>query len=140
MSILDINRSIIKTIIVYFLISIFTILFDKVYSLFSHGVYSTYMNLMFLYPLIGGALIYSVISLFFVNINYKKYRNSFNIYNSGIATLTVGSLLHGVLEIAGTSSIYIKYYSIVGWVLVGIGIISLFVTKFNKGLLFLDKK
>lgn len=131
MSILDINRSIIKTIIVYSLVSIFTIIFDKIYSIFSHGVSSAYMDLMFLYPLIGGVFIYSIILIFFKKLEYKKYRHSFNIYNSGIAILTVGSLLYGILEIAGTSSIYLRYYSIVGWILVFTSIISLFVNMFN---------
>lgn len=137
--ILDINKSIIKTIIVYFGVTIFTLIFDKVYFIFSHGVSSAYMDLMFLYPLIGGAFTYIMILIFFTNINYKEYRIPFNIYNSGISVLTVGSLLHGILEIAGTSSIYIRYFSIIGWGLVAIGIISLFLIKFNRRL-FLDKK
>ncbi|WP_430839434.1 hypothetical protein [Clostridium nigeriense] len=66
------------------------------------------------------------------NSNYMKYRISFNIYNSGIAALTVGSLLHGILEIAGTSSEYIMYYSILGWMAVGTGIISFFINTFRK--------
>ncbi|MDY4253650.1 MULTISPECIES: hypothetical protein [unclassified Clostridium] len=139
MFILDINKSIIKTIIVYFGVTIFTLIFDKVYFIFSHGVSSAYMDLMFLYPLIGGAFTYIMILIFFTNINYKEYRIPFNIYNSGISVLTVGSLLHGILEIAGTSSIYIRYFSIIGWGLVAIGIISLFLIKFNRRL-FLDKK
>lgn len=132
MSILDINRSIIKSIVVYFCIAIFTLIFAKVYSIFSHGVYSKYMDLMFLYPLIGGAFIHVLLLLFTININYMKYRIYFNIYNSGIALLTVGSLLHGILEIAGTSSEYIVYYSILGWIAVSVGIISFILNVFRK--------
>lgn len=138
--ILDINKSIIKTIIVYFCVTIFTLIFDKVYSIFSHGVSSAYMDLMFLYPLIGGEFLYIMILIFFTNINYKEYRIPFNIYNSGIAILTVGSLLHGILEIAGTSSVYIKYYSFVGWIAIGVGITALFILKFKKRVLYINKK
>lgn len=132
MSILDINKSLIKSISVYFFIAIFTLIFDKVYSLFSHGVSSKYMDLMFLYPLIGGALIYLLLFIFARNINYNKNKLSFNIYNAGIATLTVGSLLHGIFEIAGTSSEYIVYYSVIGWIAIVLGITSIFINSFRK--------
>ena len=132
MFILDINKSIMKTIVVYLGVTIFTLLFAKVYFTFSHGVSSAYMDLMFLYPLIGGVFGYVSILIFFTEINYKKYRIPFNIYNSGIAILTTGSLLHGILEIAGTFSVYIKYYSIIGWILIGLGIITLFIKKIKK--------
>ncbi|WP_430848356.1 hypothetical protein [Clostridium nigeriense] len=90
------------------------------------------MDLMFLYPLIGGSFIYALLLLIIGSIDYMKYRIFFNIYNSGIALLTVGSLLHGILEIAGTSSEYIIYYSILGWIAVGIGISSFFINIFRK--------
>lgn len=113
MYILDINKRIKKTIIIYFLITIFLIIFDRVYSLFSHGVSSLSMNLMFLYPLLGGVVVYYILG--YLSKNKKNSMIiSFNIYNSGIAILTVGSLLKGIMDIAGTSSQYIKYYFIIG--------------------------
>lgn len=132
MSMLDINRKLIKIIAVYFYISIFTLIFSKVYLIFSHGVYSKYIDSMFLYPLIGGAFVYLIILTFMTDVSYKKNRISFNIYNSGIAILTMGRLLHGILEIAGISSEYIIYYSIIGFIFVGYGIISLFVNAYIK--------
>lgn len=132
MSILDINKRIRKTIIVYFFISIFTIIFDRVYSMFSHGVNSSYMYLMFLYPLIGGTVSYLIFDILVSNFNYKKFRLYFNIYNSGIAVLTVGSLLHGIMEIAGTSSPYLIYYTIVGWLAVGFGVVNIFIKVLIK--------
>lgn len=132
LSILDINRSLVKGARAYFCMAVFALVFDKIYSIFSHGVYSNYMDSMFLYPLIGGTFIYLLLLLFATNINYKENRLSFNIYNSGIAILTVGSLLHGILEIAGTSSEYILYYSIIGWTAVLVGIISFFVNRFRE--------
>jgi prolipoprotein diacylglyceryltransferase len=62
---------------------------------------------MFLYPLIGGALFYFIIYVFTNKISkFKCYRLFFNIYNSGIATLTFGSFIKGILELAGADSIY----------------------------------
>ena len=132
MYILDINKSIIKTIITYLGVSIFAVVFDKIYSLYSHGVSSLYMDLMFLYPLIGGVLVYCVIAILIKNINYNKYRISFNIYNSGSAILTVGSLLRGIFEIAGTSSIYVNYYTIFGVMCIIIGVLSILIIEFKE--------
>jgi hypothetical protein len=78
---------------------------------------------MFLYSLLGGSLFYlalfkSVPRL----IESKGFRIFYNLYNSGIATLIVGSFLAGILEIAGTGSDYQKYFFIAGFSLIGIAI------------------
>ena len=125
MSILDIKVSdkqnpVKKTVVVYLFITILTITVNKVYSLYGHGVSSDAMTYMFLYPLIGGSFVYLVIALFFSKLyRFKGYRRIYNLYNSGIAVLTVGSMLKGVVEIAGTASLYIKFYYIVGYALLG---------------------
>lgn len=128
MYILDINKRIKKTIIIYFFTTIFTIVFDRIYSLFSHGVSSLSMNLMFLYPFVGGVVVYYILGYLFKS---KKYDMIilFNIYNSGIAILTVGSLLKGIMDIAGTSSLYIKYYLIIGILFIIISFIG-FIKKY----------
>jgi len=48
-------------------------------------------------------------------------RIAFNIYNAGIATLTVGSILQGIIDIAGADTTYPVYYFVVGTVFVFIG-------------------
>lgn len=102
-----------KTIIIYFTISIITLVANLVYSLFSHGVSSNYMTWMFLYPLIGGVFFYFVMNCIVPNIyKYPYYRLFYNIYNSGIAALTTSSFLKGILEIAGTNSNYITIFNI----------------------------
>ena len=133
MSTLDISKRIKKTIIIYILITIFTIIFDRVYAIFSHEVSSLNMNLMFLYPLIGGVVVYCFLERLCKNIK-KDIRFLFNIYNAGIATLTIGSLLKGIMDIAGTSSQYIIYYAIVGVLFIIISIIG-----FIKGISNSDK-
>lgn len=108
--------------IVYLGISIFCILFAGIYEVFSHGVISYYMILMFLYPLLGGSLVYTILSKW----NPLDYRvkMAYNFYNSGIASLTVGSCIRGVLDIYGTTSEYVFLYFLVGGILCGAGIAS----------------
>ena len=134
LSILDIkkiNFSIKKIILSYIAITILAIVFDRIYALFSHDVSSIYMNFMFLYPLLCGAIYYLILGLSLSKFKYKKFRFAFNIYNSGISIITVGSLLHGILEIAGTSSPYISWYSIVDLIFILSGLLM---TLFNIAL------
>lgn len=138
MSILDINiknkrKQLSKTILVYLILSVIAVIVDKVYGIFSHGVASKAMTWMFLYPLLGGALFYSAINLFFPNIiKFTGYRVFYNIYNSGIATLTFGSFLKGILEIAGTNSDYLVFFYIVGVAFILAGFIMMFIMVINK--------
>ncbi|MFA6809194.1 MAG: hypothetical protein WCR27_09415, partial [Eubacteriales bacterium] len=81
---------------------------------------------MFIYPLICGALIYFLIERLIPGVSkIRGYRLFYNVYNSGIATLTVGGFLKGILEIAGTSSTYIVLFNVVGWLFVLVGLILL---------------
>jgi len=111
-----------KTTFIYLAVSVFCILFDKIYALFGHGVSSASMSLMFLYPLLGGFLPFSL--LWFVVSQADqiyRYRILYNSYNSGLATLTIGSLLYGIFEIAGTNSPYLLAFTIGGWIMVAAG-------------------
>ncbi len=125
----DINRqrqpvsSLRKTVFVYLILTVVTVAVDKIYTLFGHGVHSSAMSLMFLYPLLGGALFYFLLGLLMPQVTtYKIYRLFYNLYNSGIAILTVGSLLKGILEIAGTASPYTFLFTVAGWVGVASGL------------------
>ena len=115
----DITRQTSKTAFVYLLISLFCALFGAVYEMFSHGVYSFYMLYAFAFPLAGGTLPFLAISLF-----QKRYPETVarNIYHSGIATLTVGSIIQGVLEIYGTTNRLTGLYWLVGVILLFAGI------------------
>ena len=116
-----------KTTAVYLALSLLAVIINYVYGLFGHGVHSGYMTWMFLYPLLGGALIYNLITLIIPGvIRVPQYRLFFNTYNSGIAALTVGSFLKGIFYIAGTDSSYTAYFDAAGWMLVAAGIIMLF--------------
>ena len=121
MSTLDTNQSnkevhLKKTIVVYLILSIAAIVVDNIYALFGHGVRSDSMSWMFLYPLIGGTLVFLMAELLLPTevMHADGFRLSCNLYNSGIAALTTGSLLKGILEIAGTASPYTVFFFAAG--------------------------
>lgn len=117
-----------KTVIIYIILSAVTIGINYIYSFFGHGVSSDAMTWMFLYPLLGGAAVYLILGIAIPNIRQiSRYRLYFNIYNSGIALMTVGSLLKGILEIAGTTSAYTKFYYIIGGMCMVISLVLLIV-------------
>ena len=100
---------------IWLAISLFTLVFGLVYELFSFGVMSLSMILMFLYPLILGA----IPSYFLESKNKTLHR----LYVDGVIVLTIRSLIYGILEIYGTTTIYTKYYLLVGISLLIMGLI-----------------
>lgn len=104
-----------------------------VYAQFSHGVRSASMERMFLYPLLGGALAYAVLlPLWDAIARGGLARPGMLCLHSGIATLTAGAFLRGILQIAGSSSPYPPAFMAVGWVLYWVGI-GLFVVSWGRG-------
>lgn len=121
-----------KTVLVYIILTIVCIAIDNIYALFGHGVRSASMSLMFLYPLVGGALVYLLIGLLIPWFNHhENYRLFYNIYNSGIAILVVGSLLKGILDIAGTASPYVILFFVMGWSFVTIALVIAVKTRLS---------
>jgi len=105
-----------KIMSVYLIVSIICIVVDKIYATFGHGVSSDTMTWMFVYPLVGGILFFFLRgSIIFRSKRSSEYRAFCNIYNTGIAMLTVGSFLRGIMDIAGTSSKYVVIYYLIGW-------------------------
>lgn len=99
----------------YLLISIYTAVFSAVYELFSHEVYSFYMIYAFGFPLVGGTLPFLTLSIL-QTIKFPDIASR-RMYHAGIATLTVGSLIKGILDIYGTTNSLVVLYWIVGVVL-----------------------
>lgn len=131
MSTLDIKQKskkleTLKTVIIYMVISIFCFVVNRIYAIFGHGISSDYMTWMFLYPLLGGALFYLIVGLLIREIKQiAGYRIFYNLYNSGIAILTVGSFLKGIFDIAGTNSPYVVFYFETGWVCIASSVLLL---------------
>ena len=96
-----------RTAAVYLGLSVFCSVFGTVYEAFSHGVYSFFMAFCFLPTLLLGALPFGVI--YFAKLKMPD-RTSFNLYNSGVASLAVGFVFRGVLEIYGTTNLLGEVY------------------------------
>lgn len=102
-----------ETALTYLVISLLCALFGWVYEQFSHEVYSNYMLYAFGFPLAGGALPYLLACLYPHRCRPGGLERS--VHHCGIATLTVGSILCGVLEIYGTTNRLTQVYWVAGW-------------------------
>ena len=98
--------------------ALFCALFGAVYEGFSHGVWSYPMVYAFAFPLVLGVLPLLLLG-FFRAPNPKAAAR--NLYHAGIATLTVGSIVTGVLEIYGTTNPLTLVYWLLGGALVLLG-------------------
>ena len=85
--------------------------FGAIYECFSHGVYSLFMIGAFAFPLLLGALPFRLIQK-----RGKPFPGNLteDLICTGIATLTVGSIVQGVLEIYGTTNPLVVIYWITG--------------------------
>jgi len=106
------NREKYKTPLVYFGTSILCVIIYNIYNHFSHGVTSPYMTFLFVWPLALGFLPFLLLSVI-PNAVFPG-RIAYNIYNSGVAAVTVSSLLRGVFDIAGTASVYQTVLMVIG--------------------------
>lgn len=117
-----------KKSLIYLGISIFVFIFGQIYEYFSHGVYSSYMMFAFLIPFIG-LFIPSLLNNLILK---RKITDNVTLpWKCGIATLTVGSIYKGVLEIYGTSGTFEHVYLIIGSLLCIIATIVLLTARVN---------
>jgi len=116
---------------VYMAVAAFCILFNYIYSLYAHGVSSNFMTFMFLFPLLGGGLVFTGFYLLQNRVRAPS-RLSFNLYNSGIAWLTVGSCVGGVIEIAGYESDHIRVFFVIGLFFVFSGVLTYIMQYLRK--------
>lgn len=109
------NKSAKKSLFIYTGVTIFAGIFSFVYELFSHQVYSNFMMYAFVIPLALG-VVPNALALAIPRLNvgstWQKTVQAF-----AVATLSVGSILQGVVEIYGTTNLLIRYFFIVGGVL-----------------------
>ena len=99
----------------YTVTTVVTLVVGTVYEFFSHQVYSPFMYLLFMIPLVLGVM---------PNLAAKLTKKTFlasddakAAYKMGVLTFIFGSFLKGVFDIYGTSSIYPTLYLPVGMVL-----------------------
>ena len=91
-----------KKTIRYVFLSVLIFVFSQIYEYFSNGVYSNYMLYAFLFPFLG----LSVPSFLLRSLKKTLPANSRFLWKCGIATLTVGSIYKGILEIYGTNGYF----------------------------------
>ena len=112
-----------KSAVIYSFTAVFAYIFDRVYALFSHGVSSKDMSLMWLFLICSGTVFYLILALICNKTKRRPHRIALNIYNSGTSIFAAGMLLNGIFEIAGTDSVFILYYKIAGITLMAAGFI-----------------
>lgn len=104
MSTLDIKKQ-----SIYFLIlSIIVLIFSLIYELFSHNVYSVFMEYSFVIPLLNSLILFIIYKL---NKNINKISNV--LFNLSVITLTIYSIVRGIFEIYGTTNSLINIYLVV---------------------------
>ncbi len=101
---------------------LFCIIFALIYEIFSHSVISYAMVLSFLWPMLGGVLLYTL--LMKAPPRLHPTVAAALLYNSGIVLFTLGSVFQGVLEIYGTTNRLQKIYVIAGAFFLMSGILS----------------
>ena len=96
------------------IISIGCAAFGGIYEIFGHGVYSGYMIYAFMLPLLLCVIPGALMILFDKPALPEIPRH---LWNYAVATLTVGCILKGVLEIYGTTNRHLIIYPILAGIL-----------------------
>ena len=100
-----------KTALAYAGMTALCLVFCAVYEIFSFGEHSLYMRMMFMMPLLGGAIPFGLMAAS-ENPPYIS-RGAFNLWNSGLAVRVSGCLVRGIIEISGRTSDYDHYYWVI---------------------------
>lgn len=112
---------------VYLILSIFLFIFSRVYVSLSYGEVSILMNTLSLVPLIGGGLLVGLLYL-----QPTLSRISFNLWNSGVAVLTAGFLLRGIINLSGRSTTLDWPYWLIGAGFLGLALVSFGLSLFQS--------
>lgn len=112
-----------RTFLTYFALSAFLFIFSRIYESFSYGEVSFYMHYMFCVTLIGGAIVLGMMAL-----KKNLSRISFNLWNSGVAVITAGFLLRGIINLSGRSTTLDKPCWYIGCAILLIALVSIPIT------------
>ena len=121
------NKRLQKTLVGYSILTIFFLVFSRIYESFSFGETSLHMHYLFIVPLVGG-----VILALLLKIIPNLGRNSLNLWNSSVAVLTTGMLFRGIVNLSGRSTTLDQPYWYVGLAFGILAIASLFFHKKNS--------
>ena len=113
-----------KTGLAYGTISLFFLVFSRIYEHFSFGESSLYMHWLFALPLLGGGILLGLLKII-PNLS----RLSLNLWNSAIATATAGCLLRGIINLSGRSTTLDLPYWFVSAGFLLLAILSILLTR-----------
>lgn len=117
-------KSLKRNLVVYTALTLFMLLFSFVYHIFSHGVTSRDMQFSFIWFL-GSALLYGLLLWIYPKFEKRKYYRLFmNLFNTASAAQVLGSVLIGVINIAGASSAYIPLYFWIAQAVYGLSLLA----------------
>ena len=106
----------------------FLAVFSLVYNMFSHGVHSPFMTFLFAWPLLLCA-VPAGICLLVPKMPGPSILSSL-FWQTGTAAVTVSSLLRGIFDIAGNSSVYQSALMAAGFLFLACGAILYFAAVF----------
>lgn len=121
------NKRLQKTLVGYSILTIFFLVFSRIYESFSFGETSLHMHYLFVVPLVGG-----VILTLLLKIIPNLGRISLNLWNSSVAVLTTGMIFRGIVNLSGRSTALDQPYWYVGIAFAILAIVSLFFQKKNS--------
>ncbi|MFM0855005.1 hypothetical protein P7J58_03170 [Streptococcus suis] len=111
-----------RTFISYLAMTSFLFIFSRIYESLSYGEVSVFMHYMFCVPLIGGAMLLGLLQLI-----PTLSRLSYNFWNSGVATITAGCLLRGIINLSGRSTTLVQPYWYIGAGFLVLSLVGLFI-------------
>ncbi|WP_449460072.1 hypothetical protein [Streptococcus suis] len=111
-----------RTFISYLAITAFLFIFSRIYESLSYGEVSIFMHYTFCVTLIGGAVLLGLLQLI-----PTLSRLSYNLWNSGVATITAGCLLRGIINLSGRSTTLDQPYWYIGAGFLVLSLVGLFI-------------
>ncbi|HFR3748331.1 TPA: hypothetical protein ACHVGK_001379 [Streptococcus suis] len=118
------NKRTIRTFITYLALTSFLFIFSRVYESLSYGETAFHMHYLFCVTLIGGSLLLGLMT-----IHRTLSRLTYNLWNSGVAVITAGFLLRGIINLSGRSTTLDQPYWYVGAGFLTLAAISLFIKQ-----------
>ena len=112
----------------YVLAAVNVAVFSAIYEHFSFGVYSAFMIFAFAVPLLMGALAFLLLGRALKKTGTSVPALVCKFWHAAVATLTVGFVFRGILDIYGTSSPLGTVYWVASAVLAALSLLTLAIT------------
>ncbi|HEM3610669.1 TPA: hypothetical protein U1C83_001490 [Streptococcus suis] len=116
-----------RTFISYLAMAAFLFIFSRIYESLSYGEVSVFMHYLFCATLVGGILLLGLLQ-----VKPNLSRMTYNLWNSGIATITAGCLLRGIINLSGRSTTLDQPYWYVGAGFLALSLITLFISDTRR--------